>query len=427
MKMKTISSPFIFPAILSKEQLFMLTILMVNAGNYIYNLLLGRILGPSAFSDAAILITLLLILSFIGMSFQIVSAKYAVLYDSKTLALFTNVITKYAVVFGLIIGTLIVLFNTNLQAVFHTKTATMFVIFGIGIPLYFLMSINRGMYQGKNNLGFLGYTYQTEMISRLVLTLIPLMFFTNVSPTIIVAVGITLSFVFGLIPFQKVIPKAFLLKTKSIPEDTNIDKKGILTFFALTAFYELTQIVINNSDIILVKHYFQNEQAGLYASLALIGRVVYFVAWMFVMLLLPKVIQLKKEGKETESILFKYVSYIAVLASIIVIFTYLFPETVVNLMFGKEYLSISFLLWKYALATAIFAIANIFAYYFLSLNQYIPVIVSAVIGLSQVALIILFHNSLQQVVEMQIIAMVVLLICQLTFFTYQNKNKLHRN
>jgi len=195
----------------------------------------------------------------------------------------------------------------------------------------------------------------------------------------------------------------------------------------LTAFYEMTQIIINNSDVILVKHYFDSHDAGLYASLALIGRVVYFVAWMFVMLLLPKVIQLKKDGKETQPILMKYVAYITVLSTVIVLATFLFPELVVKLMFGDEYLSIAFLLWKYALATSIFAIANIFAYYFLSINQYIPVVVSAIIGLTQIGLIVLFHNSLQQVVEMQIIAMVVLLVIQLSFFLYQNKKKVRLN
>ena len=52
------------PRKLGPEQLFMVTILLVNGGNYLYNLILGRMLGPEAFSDAAILITLLLILSF---------------------------------------------------------------------------------------------------------------------------------------------------------------------------------------------------------------------------------------------------------------------------------------------------------------------------------------------------------------------------
>ena len=173
-----------------------------------------------------------------------------------------------------------------------------------------------------------------------------------------------------------------------------------------------------NSDIILVKHYFDNEQAGLYASLALIGRVVYFVSWMFVMLLLPKVIQLKKDGKNTLPILLKYVGYIVILSTLIVTFTWLFPEFVVRLMFGEQYISISPLLWKYALATSIFAIANIFAYYFLSIGKYIPVIVSAFLGLTQIGLIMLYHNSLEQVVLMQVLTMVLLLVFQLGYFFF---------
>ena len=218
-----------------------------------------------------------------------------------------------------------------------------------------------------------------------------------------------------MFPFQKSIVKSSIVITEKL-----VETKSIIIFFGLTAFYELTQIIINNSDIILVKHYFDNEQAGLYASLALIGRVVYFVSWMFVMLLLPKVIQLKKEGKNTLPILIKYVSYIFVLSTCIVSFTWLFPELVVTIMFGDQYISIAPLLWKYALATSIFAIANIFAYYFLSIGKYIPVIISALLGTTQIGLIIGFHNSLEQVVLMQIYAMIILLVFQLSYFFYQH-------
>jgi O-antigen/teichoic acid export membrane protein len=426
MKIASYTIPSI-PTKFSPEQLFMVTILFVNGGNYLYNLLLGRILGPAEFSDAAILITFLLILSFIGMTFQIVSAKYAVLFDEIKLSIFTRMITKYALLTGLVTGMAILFFNQELQDIFHTKTALMFMIFGLGIPFYFMMSINRGLYQGKNVMNKLAFTYQTEMASRLLLTISAVLLLPTVPPSIIVAIGILVSFIFGLIPFQKKIITSVQI-TKSIEsKDDLIDKKGIVTFFMLTAFYELTQIIINNSDIILVKHYFNNQEAGLYASLALIGRVVYFVAWMFVMLLLPKVIQLKKEGQETQPILMKYVAYIAVLSTVIVLVTFIFPEMVVHLMFGKAYLSIAFLLWKYALATSIFAIANIFAYYFLSINQYIPVVVSGVIGLTQIGLIMMFHNSLQQVVEMQLIAMIALLFFQLLFFFYHNKKNVRLN
>lgn len=415
MKIGSYTIPSI-PTKLSPEQLFMITILFVNGGNYLYNLLLGRILGPAEFSDAAILITLLLILSFVGMTFQIVTAKYAVLLEENYLITFIKLITKYAAFLGVLFGIGIVFFYQDLQAIFHTKTAWMFFIFGFGIPLYFLMSVNRGLYQGQNVLNKLATTYQTEMASRLVLTIGAIFLLPNIQSSIIVASGIVMSFVFGIFPFQKLIFKG--LKSVETPE---IDTRSITTFFALTAFYELTQIIINNSDIILVKHFFDNQQAGLYASLALIGRVVYFVAWMFVMLLLPKVIQMKKENQDTLPILLKYVGYIVLLSTSIVLFTALFPEFVVNVMFGKAYVSISFLLWKYALATSLFAVANIFAYYYLSLNQYLPVVVSAFLGSAQIGLIIAYHNSLEQVVHMQIIAMVILLFFQLCYFFYKNK------
>lgn len=404
------------PRKLGPEQLFMVTILLVNGGNYLYNLILGRMLGPEAFSDAAILITLLLILSFVGMTFQIVTAKYAVLFEESSLLVFIKLITKYASIIGVLFGLAIIIFHQELQAAFRTKTAAMFYIFGFGIPLYFMMSVNRGLYQGQNVLNKLATTYQTEMASRLLLTLAGLLLLPNVASSIIVALGILFSFVFGVIPFQKTI-----FKGVTTPSKITIDTKSIRNFFLLTAFYELTQIIINNSDIILVKHFFDSKDAGLYASLALIGRVVYFVAWMFVMLLLPKVIQMKKDNQDTLPILMKYVGYIVLLSTLIVAFTALFPEFVVGIMFGQEYLSISFLLWKYALATSLFAVANIFAYYYLSLDQYLPVVVSAILGSTQIGLIIAYHNSLEQVVHMQIIAMIVLLFFQLCYFFYKNK------
>jgi O-antigen/teichoic acid export membrane protein len=399
------------------EQLFMLSVLIVNGGNYVYNLLLGRILGPAQFADAAILITLLLVLSFVGMTFQIVTAKYAVLFENSKLNSFLSFATKYAVLIGIVLAILIVIFNKNLQTIFHTQTASMFWIFAIGLPIYFLMSVNRGLYQGKDVLNKLSVTYQFEMLSRLIITLAILFLMPFVPTSVAIAIGIVVSFIFGLFPFQKKIVKSISIVPEKLAES-----KGITLFFMLTAFYELTQILINNSDIILVKHYFDNHQAGLYASLALIGRVVYFVAWMFVMLLLPKVVQLKKEGKDTMPLLFKYVGYIIVLSSFIVLFTFLFPEFVVQLMFGEQYVSIAPLLWKYALATSIFAIANIFAYYFLSIDKYVPVIISAILGTTQIGLIIAFHNSLDQVVMMQIIAMAILLVFQLSYFFYHHKS-----
>ena len=192
------------------EQLFMLSVLIVNGGNYVYNLLLGRILGPAQFADAAILITLLLVLSFVGMTFQIVTAKYAVLFENSKLNSFLSFATKYAVLIGIVLAILIVIFNKNLQTIFHTQTASMFWIFAIGLPIYFLMSVNRGLYQGKDVLNKLSVTYQFEMLSRLIITLAILFLMPFVPTSVAIAIGIVVSFIFGLFPFQKKIVKSIV-------------------------------------------------------------------------------------------------------------------------------------------------------------------------------------------------------------------------
>lgn len=410
--MPVISLPF--KKRISPEQLFMLSGLLVNGGNYFYNLVLGRVLGPEKFADAAILITFLLVLSFVAMTFQLVTAKFSVIFEDTVFESFISNAYKSAAFVGVILGCAVILFSSELQYFFRTTSANMFVVFGIGIPIYFLMSVNRGVFQGKKELISLSVTYQLEMMSRLLITF-GLLYFLNIESSLLISIGILCSFLFGLFPFK--------IKKFTFFNYVKLDKaksKMVRNFFIITAFYELTQIIINNSDILLVKHYFESYEAGLYASLALIGRVVYFVAWMFVMLLLPAVVQLKKEGKSTLPILLKYVSYIGAIASLIVIGCAVFPNQIIQILFGNGYLEIASLLWKYALATGVFAISNIFAYYYLSLDKYIPVVLSGIFGMLQIVLVVLFHTSLEQVVNVQIIAMIILLIVQLLFFFSSN-------
>ncbi len=395
---------------LSPEQVFMLSAFIVNGGNYMYNLVLGRVLGPRAFADAAILITLLLILSFVAMTFQLAVAKYTVEFSEKQQEVFVNTAYRYATGFGIVLGGAIVVFAKGLQGFFKTESHVMFTLFGLLIPLYFIMSVNRGNLQGGKSFIALSITYQLEMLSRLGLTFIFLYLF-NITSSLAVSSAIGISFIVGLYPLKKINLKKGL-KT-AMPTR---DKRIVLRFFILTACYELTQIMCNNSDILLVKHYFPSYDAGLYASLALIGRVVYFVTWMLVMLLLPTVVDLRKKGLDTVPVLLKYVGYICVFAGAVVGFTFLFPNLAVRMLFGEEYILIAPLLGWYALATSFFALSNIFAYYFLSLDHYRPILIAAIFGTLQVVLIMRFHESLYQVVLAQVVAMGALLAAQVLYF-----------
>ncbi|MAW97025.1 MULTISPECIES: sugar isomerase [unclassified Leeuwenhoekiella] len=398
------------PKLLTPEQIFMASAFVVNGGNYAYNLILGRVLGPAAFADAAILITMLLVLSFVAMTFQLAVAKFTAGFEPAARQIFIASALRYATAAGIGLGVLCVLSASALQQLFNTASPTMFVIFGLAIPLYFVMSVNRGNLQGNQLFVKLSVTYQLEMLVRLVLTFSLLLFF-KVEASYAVSIAIGISFIAGMFPYKKNTGTS-VSQTEIPPEQY----RQILKFFALTATYELTQIICNNSDILLVKHYFEAYDAGLYASLALIGRVVYFVTWMFVMILLPKVVQLRKEGQNPLPVLKNYLGYIGLLSLSITAFTFLFPGFSVRLLFGSAYLAVSPLLGWYALATSLFALSNVFAYYFLSLDHYKPVALAGIFGVVQVLLIVFFHGSLLEVVIAQVIAMGLLLGAQLTYF-----------
>jgi O-antigen/teichoic acid export membrane protein len=184
------------------EQLFMVSVLLVNGGNYFYNLVLGRFLGPEKFADAAILITFLLVLSFVAMTFQIVTAKFSVLFEASLFSAFISKMYKNALFTGFFLSVFIIIFSQQLQSFFRTTSATMFVVFAFGMPFYFLMSVNRGVFQGKQELKSLSITYQLEMISKLLGTF-ALLYFLEIDTSVIIAMGILISFIFGLLPFKR--------------------------------------------------------------------------------------------------------------------------------------------------------------------------------------------------------------------------------
>ncbi|HTI92120.1 MAG TPA: hypothetical protein VL727_16110 [Puia sp.] len=366
--------------------------LLVNLGNYLINLLLGRWMGPAEFSEVGLLVTILLTLSFIALGFQLTAAKYTALWfgsESEKLSALYSWLKRTSWYTGLCMAAVFIILPVSLQHFFRTSTWRFFPVFGLGMPLYLIMSINRGILQGRQSYGRLALTYHVEMWCRLGLSFAAVRLGLGTTG---IAAAITLSL---LVTF---LISDTHLRTVRGPIEKH---REILQFLVIILIYECSQIMINNSDTMLVKHFFPPVQAGLYAALALIGRIVYFGTWTVVTLLFPLVIRLEKEGKPHLPYFFVGLGIVAALASLIITAAYLFPVWTVQLLFGGEYLGISPYLWKYALATSLFTCANVFVYYNISLGRNLPALVMVVAGLLQIGLIWVWHASFDQVIGIQ--------------------------
>ena len=76
-----------------------------------------------------------------------------------------------------------------------------------------------------------------------------------------------------------------------------------------------------------------------------------------------------------------------------------FPDFIINMMFGSEFIGLKQILGYFAVALAFFSLANAVVYYDLAIRKYRFLYVFAIISILEISLIIFYHDSLLVVVR----------------------------
>jgi O-antigen/teichoic acid export membrane protein len=391
----------------------MLSLTMVNALNYGLNIILGRWLGPDLYAGANILATLVLILSFIGVSIQMfITSEIAPLKTKEETPFMFHYLNGK--VFKLSLFLLIISVGSSFAIFKYLNFSQPYeiVILAIGIPFYFLLSSKRGYFQGLQDFKSFANTFIIECFSRIIITVIGIYYALSFAPNhilIFISLGFLISFIVPVV-INKIKNPPY---SKALKPD--VDWNKVLIFILAISFYELSQILINNFDVILVKHYFDNKEAGLYSAVAMVGRIVYFGTWTVVTILFPKVIEKEKLGENHLGLLKSAFLLVMLFGTSITLFAYFNGEFIISLLFGNLFHDASSLLWKYAAATSIFACANVIVYYFMSLKKYVPIFFSLLFGCLQILGIMQYHSNVDQIIMVQLICMSSLFIWLLLY------------
>jgi O-antigen/teichoic acid export membrane protein len=385
--------------LLTGGALLFVSMTIVNAGNYLFNLILGRLLGPAAFADLSLIVTLLLVLTLVTSALQLVAAKFAAVHtannDPASLSGLRRWLSRWAWGVG---GALLLFFALGapwLQAFFRTQSLWPFVLFGIGVPIYFAQGVDRGLLQGQTRFGVLALTYQAEMWVRLIAAL----GFVAIGWSVNGAVaGLTLSLVATWLVARSAavgLPPAVALVSS--------ERTAIMTFVGPAVAALVGQVLITNSDILIVKRYFEPVEAGQYAALALIGRIVFFATFSVVSVMFPIVAQKHEKGEPHRYLFGVSLLLVGVVSAGIIIATAIVPELIVSVLFGAAYVSIAPMLWLLAVATTLYALSNVVINYRLSTGFTHGTLIAVATGVLQVIALLIFHDSLIQVVSVLIL------------------------
>jgi O-antigen/teichoic acid export membrane protein len=249
---------------------------LVSATNLLYNIAIARGLGAAGFGHATAIYTLLMLLSAVTLAFQLVCSKFVArnLELPAKFAIYRDLLRRSWQV-GLALGVLLVVCSSAISKYLSLPSSHDIVLLGVGTAVYIPLGVRRGMLQGLCDFRRLAVNFVLEVLVKFGSALLLLHYGWGVTG-VIAAVVASIVIAYGAAAPGR---KAQADSRGGIPASFREGMQAIVFFVG--------QVIISNLDILLVKHYFPAPVAGLYAAVALVGRVVYMFSWSVISSMFP--------------------------------------------------------------------------------------------------------------------------------------------
>lgn len=209
--------------------------------------------------------------------------------------------------------------------------------------------------------------------------------------------------------------------TDAITKPSKANLRFSRTFLATATIAKVSSISFLSLDLIFVKHFLTATEAGEYALLVLVGRIIYIVGGFSSQFILPIISKESGEGiKKSKS--FKIIM-LSVIVSTLMVFLMVGPlgSTTIPLLFGNNALPIIPYLTPFALAMVLFTIAYSLVTYHQARKEYAFSLIGIVTAIVQFLFLYLFHSNISQVVTGMLLSGAFYLMTTLIMHIYYEK------
>lgn len=375
---------------------------LVGITNLVYNVATARLLGPTGFAHVTAVYTLLMLASAITLSFQVVCAKYVASHDSaqEKNEIFASLHLRGWMA-GIGLGLLLFLFRRIIQGYLNLPDPLLVTSLAVGAAFYIPLGVRRGYIQGVHAFTPLALNFMLEGVVRLV----------GAYLLIILGLGVEGAVLASVIA---VIASYFLAEPSPGLGSFRSHRFVIAFGEGLQAIVFFSgQVIINNFDIVLVNHFFASDEAGIYAAVSLVGRLVNMCAWSVVNTMFPVSAAARQSDREARPVLFMSLLMVFMILSGLVLCLWAIPSFLWRTMFGSHfeignYGGLASLLILYAITTGIYSLSSVMITYEMSRKiantSWVQLAFSGALAMG----ICVFHHSLSQVIYVQLWLMVIL-------------------
>ncbi|HEY1985625.1 MAG TPA: lipopolysaccharide biosynthesis protein [Terracidiphilus sp.] len=377
---------------------------MATAINLAYNISLARFLGPIGFGHATVVYTILTLISAVTLSFQIITTKVVAQQDSaETKSSVYRAFHYAAWGCGLLVALGLTLFRGSISDYLNLPAPSLVALLAIGAAFYVPLGSRRGFIQGTYGFRGLATNLVLEGAIRLGGSLLAIALGLGVQG-VIAANALAIAVAYAAIQ-----PKL----SGRLPNPLRFSYTVHETLQALVFFSG--QVLINNCDIVLVKHYFPPRTAGLYAAVAMVGRVIYSFSSAVVNSMFPLVAGTREEERKDLTVIATSLLLVLGVGSALALGLYVAPAWLWTRFFGAGFdivgkHNMPYLLALYAITTVIYSLSVVVITFEMSYkianSSYIQLAFSGVLILA----IARWHSTLTEVIMVQLIMMMVLLV-----------------
>ncbi|HUC20688.1 MAG TPA: oligosaccharide flippase family protein, partial [Candidatus Polarisedimenticolaceae bacterium] len=261
----------------------------ISVLNYLYYPVLGRLLQPADFGEVQTVMSFFLQTSIFMQVLGLVSIGVIARYRKPEER--SRIIAEYsrlAFYIGLCIFVITVLVSPFLKSFFQFDSVLPFIAFGLVVLVTVPLTFANSFLQAGHRFGDLSRSGIIASAAKLVLSAL-LVFIGLKAFGAIAAIALAQALALVYTLFKTPDGKPVIMSGLRFKKPRFSVMRSELPYAGLVLVASLTVNVVLGLDIIVIKHYFDPHTAGLYAGIATIARIIFYVTAPLALVLIASV------------------------------------------------------------------------------------------------------------------------------------------
>lgn len=385
-----------------------------NLAQFAYHFVAGRLLSKAYYGDLATIISLLGLIGIIQIAFSLTIVKFiASNKDKDTSVNLIKWVNYWSILIGLILLVVAALLSPLLIKFLNIQQPIALYLLGPIALLSIVVATQRSILQAELMFNRYVLSLSADAIAKVILAVVFIFLGWAVFGALI---AFLIGIIFGIIVASWSLSSYLRGKRGEMPNIAPLLKYSVPVFIqglALTSMY--------STDLLLVKHFFSPSEAGIYAAVAVLGRIAFFAGSPVIQVMFPLVARRFSHGESYHNIFYLSLLLVSGIALSVVFVYFLIPSIPIGLLYGKSYLTGAPLLWWFGIFMTFLILSMLFTQFYLSIGKTKIVWLFVVAATLQPILIWFIHPNLLTVIQLSIFSAALLFFSLLVYFPYHNK------